>query len=298
MKMLRLIQVNLKKVLTSGGFYACAVLTAALCFTAEIGMDPAKQEGLSVLQVSRMYTRTELLQEMQFNYFNILRGGMGVWITIFIPIIAAFPFVPLVCDARESRSVRMTCIRLSRRTYSLGSFLSAMLAGGLAVLAGFLVFAGITAFLFPQTAEYTQEQRALIEGVYPEVFPLFPKLGYPYLYLLRFAEVFLYGAASAVPAFILTAVMKNKYLILSIPFFIVYLLRELQAKLLEQVWRDWEHPDLLLKRILSVTGTDALNQLSTLGENMLPAALYAAFLLAAGCMIYLAVMNRRLDYGE
>ena len=298
MKMLHLIQVNLKKVLTSGGFYACAVLTVILCFTAEIGMDPVKHEGLSVLQISRMKSREEMLSQVQYQYYNILRNGMGVWISIFIPIIAAFPFIPLVCDARESRSVRMTCIRLNKRTYDIGSFLSAMLSGGLAVLTGFLMFAGITAFLFPQASEYSPELRALMEENYPAVFPLFEKLGYPYLYALRFLEVFLYGAASAVPAFLLTAVMKNKYLILSIPFFIIYMLREIQAKLSEQVWRNWENPDLHLKRILTITGTNALDQLFTLQEDKLLTALYSLFVLAAGCMIYLAVMDRRLDYGE
>lgn len=298
MKMLHLIQVNLKKVLTSGGFYACALLTVVLCFTAEIGTDPVRHEGLSVIQISRMLSREEMLSQVQYHYYNILRNGMGVWISIFIPIIAAFPFIPLVCDARESRSVRMTCIRLNKRTFNIGSFLSAMLAGGLAVLTGFLIFAGITAFLFPQAAEYSPEMRAAMEENYPAVFPLFSKLGYPYLYALRFLEVFLYGAASAVPAFLLTAVMKNKYLILSIPFFIIYMLRELQAKLLEQVWRDWENPDLRLRRILTVTGTNALDQLFTLEGNMFLTAFYAFCLLAGGCWLYLAVMDRRLDYGE
>ena len=298
MKILRLIRVDMLKALCGAGFHACVLLTALLCLTAQISFDPAAQTGCSVLQAILHLSPAEMLQSTDYCWYHAIECGTEGWLPLFLPLLAAFPFVPLSCDERESRAIRLSCIRLNRRAYSAGSLLSAMLAGGLAVMTGFLLFAAAALLIFPQASAYSAELRSSYEWCFPTIFPFFPVLGYPYLLLLRAVSCFLYGAAAAAPAFLLTGLLKNPYLTVTIPFFLRYLLTELYGKLYLKVYQDVMHPNTALETFLDVTHPNALRDLFTLGEYKWAALLYAGILMTAGGICWLVLTDRRVDYGE
>ncbi len=298
MKTLRLIKVNLSKVLTSVGFYACVLLTVVLCITARAYDDIAENKIYSVVGVLMEFSREEMLTTSQMSSYQILSCVSSGWLSMFIPIIAAFPLMPLICDERESKSVRYSAFRNTRFSFSTGNFLTAMMSGGLAVLCGFALFAVSVYTLFPNVSEYSPELIESAEWWISDTYPLFEKYGYPYMIALDFLEMFLYGALSAIPALIMTAFMKNKYLVLCIPFFVKYSTMQLHTGLLRNAYQDIENVSENYLDILSVTEPDAMGNIFSYGETMWRNMLFHALLLIAAFMLYIIVMNRRVDFGE
>lgn len=298
MRGLRLINVSLREVLTSIGFYACVLLTALLCFTAKAYYDIDENKSYSVIGAYMELSREEMLTRYKLSSYEIISCIFGGWLPMFIPIIAAFPFMPLICDERESKFMRYSVFRSTRLSFRTGNFLTAMITGGFAVMTGFSIFAGAAFIMFPDIGEYAPELREPAEWQLSQTYPLFAKLGYPYLIALDFIEMFLYGAVSSLPALIVTAFIKNKYLVLCIPFFLKYITSQLHKGLLIEAYSDIENIDQWLLDILSVTEPDAIGKIFSYGENIWKSALIYAVLLIIGFALYCTAMNRRVDFGE
>lgn len=298
MKTLRLIKVNLCKVMTSVGFYACVLLTVLLCFTAQAYQDIFENKNYSVIGVLLEFSREEMLANSSFSAYQILSCVSSGWLSLFIPIIAAFPLMPLICDERESKSVRYSAFRSTKFSFSTGNFLTAMISGGLAVLCGFVLFAVSVYTLFPDISEYPSGLRDSAEWWISGTYPLFEKYGYPYMIALDLIELFLYGALSAIPALIMTALMKNKYLVLCIPFFLKYAAMQLHTGLLRNAYQDIENINENYLDILSVTEPDAIGNIFSYGETMWKNWIFNIFLLIAAFVLYTVMMNRRVDFGE
>lgn len=298
MKILRIISTNLGKVLTSYGFYASVIITFALCFSVELYYDTSAQESYSVVQVFMNFSHEKMLTNTDFCSYNVFTKGMEGWFPMFIPIVAAFPIIPLICDERNSKFRRITTFRTTKFSYNTGSFLAAMISGGLAVLAGFLLFAVIVFAIFPDINNFDISLREFFEWWIPESYPFFTKFGYPYLIGLKFLEIFLFGSFSAIPAFILTSVMKNKYLIICTPFLVKYMITQTYSKLYMNVYKDIENPNEKLASFLDITNVDAIKNIFSYGEDKWKNLLFYTVLLIGSYIIYYMVMNRRLDYGE
>ncbi|MGN1276111.1 MAG: hypothetical protein ACI4UK_03875 [Floccifex sp.] len=298
MKILRIINTNLIKTLTSPGFYACVLMTLVFSFTVELYYDASAQESYSVIQVFMKFNRDEMLANTDFCSYNVFIKGVDGWFPMFIPIVAAFPIIPLICDEKNSRFRRITVFRTTKFSFNTGSFLSAMISGGLAVLLGFLLFTAAIYIMFPSIKDFDILMRRSFEWWIPETYPYFTKLGYPYLTALKFCEVFLFGSFSAVPAFILTSIMKNKYLIICIPFFVKYMITQTYSKLYMSVYEDIENPNEQLASILEITNLDAIKNIFSYGEEKWKNLLFYAILLIIAYIFYCITMNRRLDYGE
>ncbi|MBR5512379.1 MAG: hypothetical protein IKV85_00145 [Ruminococcus sp.] len=298
MKTLRFMIVNLRKVMTSVGFYACVLLTVLLCFTAQAYYDIAENRNYSVIGVLSEFTREEMLTDSQFSAYQILSCISSGWLSLFIPIIAAFPLMPLICDERESKYVRYSAFRSTKFSFSTGNFFTAMMSGGLAVLCGFALFAVSVYMLFPNISEYSSELKESAEWWISGTYPLFSKLGYSYLIALDCLEMFLYGALSAIPALIMTAFMKNKYLVLCIPFFLKYLVMQLHTGIMRKAVYNVENINQKLLDALSATDPDAMGNIFSYGETMWRNMLFHTALLIAAFVLYITVMNRRVDCGE
>lgn len=298
MKILRIISTNLRNVLTSYGCYASVIITFVLCFSVELYYDTSAQESYSVVQVFMNFSHEKMLTNTDFCSYNVFTKGMEGWFPMFIPIVAAFPIIPLICDERNSKFRRITAFRTTKFSYNTGSYLAAMISGGLAVLAGFLLFAIIVFVIFPDINNFNISLRESFEWWIPETYPFFTKFGYPYLIGLKFLEIFLFGSFSAIPAFILTSVMKNKYLIICTPFFVKYMITQTYSKLYMSVYKDIENPNAKLASFLDITNLDAIKNIFSYGEDKWKNLLFYTVLLMGSYIIYYIIMNRRLDYGE
>lgn len=110
--------------------------------------------------------------------------------------------------------------------------------------------------------------------------------------------MFLYGAVCAAPAIMFTGFIRNKYLVLCIPFFIKYAVSQTCIKLQSQAVSDYNNVDTEMLKISSIFNPDALSYLSDFGNDKKLVLIYNGVLLFSAAVIYLITQSRRLDSGE
>lgn len=294
---MRSLKTNIYKIISGLGFYICIVFTVILCFSANIYTDIIKNDHYSVFSAVRTFDREFMLTDTSFCSFNVICNAASGWLTMFIPIVSAFAYIPLVCDEYESKSVRFEIFRTGKKSYHLSRFVTACFCGGLAVTIGYAVFSVLAFILFPSLSDYNiylkDSYLEMTSYSFPEIqsglaLPIFKTLG----------SVFLYGAVSAVPAIMLTAVIRNKYLVMCIPFFLKYAIGQTCLKLQSRAVADYEHIDAQLLRLSGIIDPDSLIYLPKMGSNKKAVLIYNGVIVIIALAIYLIIQSGRTDSGE
>lgn len=297
MTLINSIFTHFRKAVTGYGFWICVGFTVILCFSANIYTDVIKKDRYSVFLALRTFDREFMLTDTSFCSFSVVHHAAEGWLSLFIPIIAAFAFIPLVCDEYEAKSVRFEIFRSSKKGYHLSRFVTSCLSGGLAVTAGFAMFSMLAFLLFPGLDDYSPAQREMFLETLSYAFPEIAE-GIALPLLKTIGAVFLYGMTAAVPAITLTAIIRNKYLVLCIPFFLKYAVVQSCIKMQSQAISDWEHPDEALMRFVGIVNPDNLVFLSQTGDNKTAVLLYNGGLVLLGLIVYIFIQTRRTDSGE
>lgn len=296
MTFFRAVKTFFRKILTNIGFYICVLFTVLLCFSAIIYIDIVKNDNYSIITSFMTFDREFLLTDTSFCAQNIMLKGTSGWLTMFIPIIAAFAFIPLICDEHEAKSVRFEVFRTSKKSFHTSRFLTSLLCGGLAVVLGYLIFTVLVFLMFPNIENYTSQQR---EMFYESMSFSYPELsrGIAVPLLKELGSVFVYGIFWAIPAMLLTAVVKNKYIVLCVPFFIKYSLGQLCTKPQSQALADIEHINHKQLELIEVIDPNSLAYLSQSVQKS-SVLIFNGTLVLSAFALYLILQLRRLDSGE
>lgn len=292
MSIVRNIKVNLYKILTGYGFYVCIAFTLILCMTSTIYYDYSKAEEYSFFQVLIQFDEEFLLDDISLSAYKVMEKGMGTWLTMFIPIVAAFSFVPIVCDEYEAKSVRFMVFRTRKSVYYISKFLTACFCGGLATILGYALFIVVDFICFPGVQEYSADLREMLISDILVRHPIYAEKGMLGVVVEKMSYVFLYGTLYTVPATLLTSVIRNKYIVLCTPFFLKYSLSTLAIKLSEKIVSTGQ------MQIYSMCHPDALLSLYGEWEIKRYAIYYAVGLILISALIYLMLSRRRVDSGE
>jgi hypothetical protein len=279
------------------GFYICVIFTVVLCFFADIydmGYGNKYSAILSLIKFDREY----MLNDISFCSFNVMQKGAGSWLTMFIPIISAFAFVPLVCDEYEAKSVRFEIFRSTKLCFYVSRFITACLCGGLAVMLGFGLFTLTEYALFPNISEYEVSIKTTFEESLGCQYPEFVQGGYAVIILEKLGNMFLYGVVCVAPVITLTSVVRNKYLAMCIPFFLKYAMNQTCIKLQSQAVLDIENVDAGLQKISMVLNPDALAYLYGYGDEKFIVLVYSCAIIVLSAALYLILCARRFDCGE
>ena len=283
---IRNVKTNFYKILTGYGFYICIIFTTILCFTANVYEDFETGNKYSAIMSIINFDKDFMLSNTNFCSFEIMRRGAGSWLSMFIPLVAAFSFVPLVCDEYEAKSVRFEVFRSSKLSFHLSKFITACLCGGIAVMLGFSLFTLTEYALFPNINEYSFDLKnnyeEMLQYQYIDI-----TQGNDFIIIMRkFRDMFLYGAVNAAPVIMLTSIIRNKYIVLCIP------------KLQSQAAKSMENIDVNILNISSIFNPDALSYLSDYGKNRNLVLIYNGITIIIFAAIYLISCNRRFDIGE
>lgn len=293
----RIIKTDFYKIVTGYGMYLCVLFTIILCFCTSIHIDGMNNDHYSVIRSLIAYDRGYMLGNNDFISINVALKGAGSWLTMFIPIISAFAYIPLVSDESESKSIRNTVFRSSKLKFYLSRFVTAVLAGGLSVMIGYMVFCALVFVLFPGIREYPAEMYGFYMESLSHTYPSTTYLGIGGPLLTNFAEMFIYGALAAMPSILLTAVSRNKYVVLCIPFFIKYALTQTSVKLVSQSFGSDGSINEGLALTSDIINLDSAINLFEMWDGRVIALFYAVFI-AIALILYLAVQLRRFDCGE
>lgn len=288
----RNIKANFYKILTGYGFYLCVLFTTVLCFSANIYENPQNMDKYSAIKSLIVFDIDFMLSDISFCSFEVMRKGVGGWLSLFIPMISAFAFVPLVCDEYEAKSIRFEIFRSSKLCYYTSKFITACICGGLAVMLGFGLFTLTEYALFPDISEY--EQGLIDSYQYPDI----TQNLYATIISKQLIYMFFYGMVSVAPAIMLTSIIRNKYLVLCIPFFLKYVLNQSCVKIQSQALSNYETVDMSLLKFVSVINPDALSYLSEYGSDKKLVLIYSGFIILFSFVFYLTMCIRRNDCGE
>ena len=295
---LRCIKVNLHKILTGYGFYFCILFTVVLCFSARLYTDFMDGKEYSIFMALLSFDRQYMLSNTDFCSFEVLRKGIGSWLSMFLPLVSAFSFLPIVCDEYETKYVRFEVFRASRFGHRMATFLTACISGGLAVMLGFGLFAGMEYTLFPDISVYDEEMRSMYGQMMLNWYPNLAVTGYLGEILKKLGCMFLYGAVWAAPAAMLTGFVRNKYLVMCIPFFLKYALNQTCSMLQGHAFSENPVINQQVNRVVNILNPDSLPRLFDFREMKMTVLVYNGGFLFFFGILYLILCSRRVDCGD
>lgn len=300
MKLIRYIGVNLRRTIGSTTFWYCVLAVFALCFTAVIGRD---ENGDDLMVIQMLFRPEDVARNPDYCAWSVFASSGGVWLSMFAPILAAFPFIPTMINSRITQSARFTISRIGKRRYHIGNIISALFSGGLVLVCGYVLFGITVRLLFPTIGTYSEQSaasflemqtwsnpawygQALLRQQY--VLPIFAKL----------TQMFLFGALNALPALVFAAFVQNPYIVLCMPFFCTYAWSQFNLRLSAMAYADYENINQSLGRFASLTTPNAMRSLLGYGtDTFVVLAIHLGFGLLLSAAFYL-IMNRRVDCGE
>lgn len=247
---MRNIYTEFRKLLTAPGFYSCIFAAAILFFAAQVYIDHATDNRYSVIQAVMEFDKEYCLQHYELCSIMVMQAARGGWLTLFVPIITAFCFVPSICSQRDANAVRFQIFRSTKLKFSLSQFFSGIISAGFATAAGYAIFCGVTVFLFPSLSEYGEFEAQMIMG---------SGFSFPSALL----GIWLYGAFWSIPAMFCTSILRNKYLIICIPFFVKYGLTQLFQRLTQEALADYENINYDLLNFTDTVRPEALIYVDT-----------------------------------
>ena len=163
---------------------------------------------------------------------------------------------------------------------------------------GFGLFTLTEYALFPDISEYEQ---GLIDSYNETLSYQYPDITqnlYATIISKQLIYMFFYGMVSVAPAIMLTSIIRNKYLVLCIPFFLKYVLNQSCVKIQSQALSNYETVDMSLLKFVSVINPDALSYLSEYGSDKKLVLIYSGFIILFSFVFYLTMCIRRNDCGE
>ena len=213
---------DLNKTMVNFGFVGAVMLTFVLCFTAPAYTDTSTSKTYSILEALFSMDWKFVKSHSDFAANNLARMGMNGYLTLFLPIIVAFPFMVSFCTERNNGNIRFVIARTGKLRYYFSKFVSCFLSGGLAVLIGLAMFMAAMHILFPSMSSYNIDAEFYGGMAQQSEFVL----NFRYLF-----SNFLNGAIATMPAFFLSSFCKNPYIITCIPFMFTYVWETVISKL-------------------------------------------------------------------
>ncbi len=214
MKYLNTLKQDLNKTLINGGFAAAALMSCILCFTASAYNDNSNDRSYSVFEAFFSFDRSFIEAHDSFASVRLFSIGLSGYISMFIPIIVAFPFMVSFCAERNNGLMRFTISRSGKLRYYLSKFTASFLSGGAAVMLGMALYGTIVWIAFPSLDSYSLPAKQL-EWLVPD--------GIAAAVVKNLIAAFIYGAFSTLPAFFLSSFCKNPYIITCLPFMLIYI---------------------------------------------------------------------------
>lgn len=160
-------------------------------------------------------------------------GASSQYLDTFLPVIAAFPTVPLLLDAQKSGYSRFCLLRAGRVPWLCGQLMAGWFSGGFALALGYLAMALPVLVLLPRQGILAEQ---LLAG--SPFAALAPLLGGGAVILARLSDLFFYGAFFSLPALVLARRLRNSYLTLCLPLLLRFLYDTLLTRLYRQALQE------------------------------------------------------------
>ncbi len=304
--MFRLLVTQFKKLFQSPLFYCSIFAVTILCsfseLTNEFNSNALEGEGDVIVSCLSQYTGEQIQSDISFCAYNVFSvGGSGKWMQLFIPVLAAIAAINIFSDEREYREKRLTIFRIGKKKYYIGNILFFLITGVLVAVLGYFLFAVYANICFPGFHNYSKDMvdeyiklklksGTLIGNVYASH-------GLFAVYALQFVSFGMYGAMSALPAMLLAAFVRNKYIITCVPFFLFDVVRQIANVFLIKGASNLDYYDYYYKISIYLSPGSVIG-LFTQGEYMKAVAIIWMTLILAFSILTFVIMGLGVDKGE
>lgn len=271
-KLFYCINTELNKTIKSYGFIISIMITFLLCFSSVIYTNSFTGKEHTAIEI--------ILTKKQFNMIQffgreILLTSVSPYITIFLPVLSAIPFVTVFCAERLSGNMRFTITRTNSTLYIISKFISALVSGALSIMLGFVLYSIVICSVFGYN------------GTISEIVKMYIGMA-------------LYGMVSVLPAFFLSAFIKNKYMICCFPFILMHFYYTIISKIqdyfnskdmgLTVAKMRFLYPDTIKNILLG----DTASELNIVRNEII----YFSALIILSFLGFAIIMNRRFDHGQ
>lgn len=291
MKFINSLVQDLNKTLINPGFVAAVILTSVLCFTAPAYTDQMNDKSYSILESYFSFSRDFVSRNSDFASVKLFRNGLSGYISMFIPIIVAFPFMVCFCSERNNGYMRFSISRTGRLRFYFSKFFASFLGGGLAVLIGMMLFGIILWVTFPSLSSYNMPS---------EMAEIYVPYGTVQTVIRQLLSAFLYGAFSTLPAFFISSFCRNPYIITCLPFMLVYIWTTGINKIISNAV---EHMDYEVYERVNPFRPDSVRNLAfmnlkNVNPEMKQTLIFNSVYLFILLLGYIAVMEHHTDKGN
>jgi hypothetical protein len=261
-----------------GVILAIVLMMSSLCYIDEYGRQ------FSIYDLMRYFPREKLTERTSFSAYMIFSGGLGSFITMFIPMVAAFPLVPVFCNERSGGFIRFPLVRVGRIRYLFSKVIAAIISGGFVVTLAFLIFGIIVFIYFPALNDFPASgTRYIFENMIPN--------GMGIGIFIKCIQIFCYGALYSLPALAVSAITSNKYIALCVPFMFKYLYDTIIQKIAIQAMTD------INMNVLEISNMLNSNSIILSGESLFSIVLCLLFAVML-IVFFVLLMNKKLKCGE
>ena len=286
MKTIDTLRCDLNKTFVNIGFVGAVGLTFLLCFTAPAYTDSTNQKMYSIFEALFSMDRKFVESHSEFAANTLARQGMNGYITLFLPIIVAFPFMVAFCTERNNGNIRFVIARTGKMRYYFSKFVSCFLCGGLAVLIGISLFMCAMHLLFPPMSSYNMDIEIYGGMAQQSEFVL----NFRYLF-----SNFLNGAIATMPAFFLSSFCKNPYIITCIPFMFTYVWETVMSKLVENAIEAMDNS--AAERLMPFYPSSAQNMFDERTSVAVTSIVFNTAFVAVFLVGFIVIMSRTRDKG-
>ncbi|MCL2054308.1 MAG: hypothetical protein FWG90_07760 [Oscillospiraceae bacterium] len=269
---------DFKKIIKNKDFFISIGVIFLLCFTSHIHTDIATGKEYSVIDIffelrSGSSKIPSAISSMYFTAANICAFPISTYLTLFIPILSAYPFVTTFISERNSGNIRFAIFRTGRYKYFASKALVAFATGGLVVSVGCVLYCVALLFMFP------------VGGMSVFIGNLVKSI----------SGIALFGGMSAIPAFLITSFIRNKHIVICLPFMLIYIylvaLQNISSRIAAGVnYNIYIELSFLQPSNLYTVFSSPVMVIQTVIFNMI--------LLIFSFFGYAVIMNRRFDSGD
>lgn len=149
--------------------------------------------------------------------------GMSGWLMVFLPFLLTRSYIFVFSSERQDKYLQFLRIRCGNLRFCCAKIIGGALSGGLTFALGYAVFGILMSACFPSFSGFPPEEQGIYTGIWGAE---------PVWYVARrLAGSFFYGAGSCVFGIGVAILLRDKYMLLCLPFLLNYCWSQMLNKL-------------------------------------------------------------------
>lgn len=216
-------RVQTEKIMGNLSFVLLILTVTAMCFLIPVMLDDGRTM-IHCLSALFGMSREEFRMQESLRVASVISQLTGGYFVMFTPMLVSLGLLPVLCGERESGVYRLVLVRSGKKAGVAGTFLACVFCGGILMASGYLLFAVIWGI-----------HSAVLSGI-PEIRSVMKTSVFV---LEKTAGVFTFGMMSAMWTYLVSVFVKNRYLLVGIPYIALWFLQRIAANIQWESMEKW-----------------------------------------------------------